>query len=117
MTKLNLKFNVKGQDSLASSIHNLAAGQSKQSKLFHHFEQFKRDYSVIERYGLDNPVIHPAFQKFGIECANDCVTGSNERCLGFLHALKKFFNDYKAPSSDNKSISKDLEHKLKPNIK
>jgi hypothetical protein len=99
---------------IASSIGNLLPNKSK---LFHHFDQFKRDYSIIERCNIDSPLIHPAFQKLGIECANDRVVGSNERCLGFLQALKKFVNDYKEPSSQSKSISKDLESKLKPNIK
>ncbi len=95
-------------------ISNLVPNKSK---LFHHFDQFKRDYSIIERCNIDSPAIHPAFQKFGIECANDRVVGSNERCLGFLQALKKFIHDYKEPNTQAKSISKDLDSKLKPNIK
>lgn len=116
MAKLKLKSCLKPQDSLSGSINSLAANQNNKSKLFHHFEQFNRDYSVVEKYSIDYPSIHPAFIKFGIECANDRVNGSNERCLGFFYALKMFFNDYKAPKSETKTISKDLESKLKPNI-
>lgn len=116
LSKLSLKSCLKTQDSFSSSINNLEAQQTNKSKLFHHFDQFNRDYSVIEKHGIDNPSIHPAFIKYGIECANDRLIGSNERCLGFLHALQKFFYDYKAPSNENKTISKDLDSKLKPNI-
>ena len=82
--KLNLKS--KTPDNLSDSVVNLA-NQNK-SRLFHHFDQFKRDYSIIEKYGIDHSSIHPAFIKLGIECANDRVSGSNERCLGFLNAFK-----------------------------
>lgn len=102
---------------MSSSIQNLASNQNNKSRLFHHFDQFNRDYSSIEKLSIDNPSVHPAFIKFGIECANDRVVGSNERCLGFLHALQKFFHDYKASINENRTISKDLESKLKPNIK
>jgi len=102
---------------LTSSIQNLATNQNNKSRLFHHFDQFNRDYSSIEKFNIDNPSVDPAFIKFGIECANDRVVGSNERCLGFLYTLQKFFQDYKMSAGDNKTISKDLEIKLKPNIK
>lgn len=108
---------IKSQDPLAKKIDTLIANQENKSKLFHHFEQFSRDYSIIEKCGIDNPVIHPAFIKLGVERANDRITGSNERCLAFLNALKSFIKDYKAPNSEGKTISKDLDIKLKPNIK
>ena len=111
--KLSLKS--KTADNLSDSVVNLA-NQNK-SRLFHHFDQFKRDYSIVEKYGIDHSSIHPAFIKLGIECANDRVSGSNERCLGFLNAFKSFLTDYKAPTNDTKTISKDLDSKLKPNIK
>lgn len=116
LSKLSLKSCLKPQDSLSSSITNLENQQSNKSKLFHHFDQFSRDYSATEKQSIDNPSIHPAFIKYGIQCANDRLVGSNERCLGFLHALQSFVTDYKAPSNANKTISKDLESKLKPNI-
>jgi len=107
----------KSQDPLGKKIDTLIASQeNNKSKLFHHFEQFNRDYSIIEKCAIDNPAIHPAFIKLGVERANDSITGSNERCLAFLDALLKFIKDYKAPNSDGKTISKDLDSKLKPNI-
>jgi hypothetical protein len=83
------------------------------SKLFHHFEQYSRDYSVTEKFSLDNPSIHTAFIKFGLQTAHEKISGSNSRCLAFLNAFKKFVNDYKAPNSDKKTISEDLQSKLK----
>jgi len=113
--KSNLKPALKQAETSASST-NLASSIVNKSKLFHHFDQYKRDYSVVERFGIDNPRIHPAFIKLGIQYAHDEIIGSNARCLAFLNAFTKFLHDYKAPTTDV-TISKDLESKLKPNIK
>ena len=86
-------------------------------RLFHHFDSYKRDYSITEKFNIDNPQVHPAFIKLGIQLAHEQVSGSNARCIAFLNTLKQFIKSYKAPSRDSKSISKDLEAKLKPNIK
>jgi hypothetical protein len=86
-------------------------------KLFRHFEQYKRDYSVIETYALDNPKVHHSFIKLGIQCVHGKLSGSNMRCLALLNALKDFVNDYKATSNEKKTISKDIERKLRINIK
>ena len=90
---------------------------TEKPKLFHHFEKYKRDYSILEKLPLDNASIHPAFIKLGIQSAHDCIYGSNSRCIAFLKAFKEFINDYKLTSKVGKTISKDLESKLKPNIK
>ena len=86
-------------------------------KLFHHFDKYSRDYSAIEKYSMDNPPVHPAFIKLGLQSAHERINGSNSRCLAFLNSFKKFLNDYKPPSSDKRSIPDDLEYKLKLNIK
>ena len=112
--KTNLKSAIKKSEaSLSVSLSNLSANNSK---LFHHFEQYKRDYSIVEKLGLDNPSVHPAFIKLGLDYAHDRISGSNSRCMAFLQALKLFINDYKQKKKE-KSISDDLESKLKPNIK
>jgi hypothetical protein len=84
-------------------------------KLFNHL-QFQCDFSQIDKLPLDNPSIHPAFIKLGLQYAKQIISGSNSRCLGFLHAFTEFIRDYK-PSRDCTSVGKDLEMKLKPNIK
>jgi translation initiation factor eIF-2B subunit delta len=110
--KLNRKKKEKSVDD--DSSEDL---QPKYSKLFCHFDKFKRDYSITERYALDNPQAHPAFIKMGIQTAHDLINGSNARCLAFLNAFREFLTDYKGPRKDGKTISKDLESELKPNIK
>ena len=91
--------------------------KSSSFRLFHHFDSYKRDYSVTEKFNLDHPQVHPAFIKLGIQLAHEQVSGSNARCIAFLNTLKQFVKTYKAPSRESKTISKDLEAKLKPNIK
>ena len=86
-------------------------------KLFHHFDSYKRDYSTSEKFLIDNPSVHPAFIKLGIQYAHERISGSNARCLAFLNAFRQFIESYRAPTKENKTISKDLESKLKPNIK
>jgi hypothetical protein len=88
-------------------------------KLFRHFELPKRDYSIVENFLMDKPQIHPSFIKLGIQYAHNKISGSNSRCLALLDAFKDFINDYKVSSriSDKKTISKDIESKLKQNIK
>lgn len=90
---------------------------TEKPKLFHHFEKYKRDYSMLDNLPLDTNTIHPAFIKLGIQSAHDSIYGSNSRCIAFLRAFKEFINDYKLSNKSNKTISKDLESKLKPNIK
>jgi hypothetical protein len=86
------------------------------TKLFQHFDQYKRDYSKVESLSLDNSSIHPSFIKLGIQFAHDRISGSSARCIAFLNAFKDFLNDFKARSKENRTISKELESKLKPNI-
>lgn len=85
-------------------------------KLFHHFDQYSRDYSAIEKFPIDNPPVHPAFIKFGIQSAHERINGSNSRCLALLNTMKIFLLDYRAPAGE-KPIPDDLEQKLKTNIK
>lgn len=108
--KLNKKKDKK------ESIFDGTTGSGK-LKLFHHFDQYTRDYSAIEKFTIDSPTVHPAFIKLGIQSAHERINGSNSRCLAFLNTYKKFLHDYRAPSSDKKSIPEDLEHKLKLNVK
>jgi hypothetical protein len=65
---------------------------------------------------FENSTVHPAFLKLGLQYASGYVSGSNSRCLKFLVAFKEFIRDYKLPK-DYREINKDLEVKLKPNIK
>ena len=92
------------------------------SKLFQHFEPYKRDYSIIERLSIDNSSIHPAFVRLGIESAHNRIGGSSARCIAFLRAFKEFINSYKPSSAtggavSQRTLAKDIEAKLKPNIK
>lgn len=86
-------------------------------KLFHHFDQYSRDYSMIEKFAIDSPHVHPAFIKLGLQSAHERINGSNSRCLSFLNTFKAFLHDYRPPSSDKKPIPDDLEQKFKANIK
>lgn len=86
---------------------------SAKLKLFHHFDQYNRDYSAIDKLSIDTPNIHPAFIKFGLQSAHETISGSNSRCLAFLNSYKKFLHDYKAPNSEKKTIPEDLQSKLK----
>jgi hypothetical protein len=110
---VTLKLNKKNSTENLNSAVGAAA--SYKLKLFHHFDQYKRDYSITEKLSLDNPQIHPAFIKLGLQLAHDVVSGSNARCTGFLNAFRKFLHDFK--HNENKTLSKDLETKLKHNIK
>lgn len=107
---VKLKLNKKKDE----SNENLAVNKLK---LFHHFDQYKRDYSITEKISFDSSNIHPEFIKLGLLFAHDKITSSNARCIAFLNVLKHFVNDYKAPTKDKKTISEHLESKLKPNIK
>lgn len=60
---------VKQTESTSSTL-NLASNIVNKSKLFHHFDQYKRDYSIVEKYSIDNPKVHPAFIKLGINIIN-----------------------------------------------
>jgi hypothetical protein len=93
------------------------AGVASKSKLFHHFDQYKRDYSLVERLAIDSTSVHPAFIKLGIEFAHDRISGSSARCIAFLNAFKTFISDFKPSGKEKKTISKELDSKLKPNIK
>lgn len=108
--KLSKKKEKKDESSGGSSV-------STKLKLFHHFDQYTRDYSAIEKFTIDNPAVHPAFIRLGIQSAHERINGSNSRCLAFLNTFKRFLHDYKAPSSDKRSIPEDLELKLKQNVK
>ena len=108
-----LKLTRKKQEKDGSN-EDLATGKPK---LFHHFEKYKRDYSMLESLPLDTNTIHPSFIKLGIQSAHDTIYGSNSRCIAFLKAFKDFINDYRPSNKSGKTISKDLESKLKPNIK
>ena len=108
---VTLKLSKKKPD----SSENLNENETNKSKLFHHFEQYKRDYSIVDKLPLDAPQIHPAFIKLGLQLAHDVVLGSNARCIAFLYAFKKFLHDFK--HNESKAFTKDLETKLKHNIK
>ena len=53
------------QPETSGSSTNLASNIVNKSKLFLHFDQYKRDYSIIEKFNIDNPKVHPAFIKLG----------------------------------------------------
>ncbi len=54
------------QPETSGSSTNLASNIVNKSKLFHHFDQYKRDYSITEKFNIDNPKVHPAFIKLGL---------------------------------------------------
>lgn len=90
---------------------------STKLKLFHHFDEFKRDYSITEKSSLEYSNIHSSFVKLGLQSAHDLITCSNSRCIGFLYALKQFIIDLKFPSNSSKTLPEFIELKLKTNIK
>jgi translation initiation factor eIF-2B subunit delta len=74
------------------------------------------DSNFFALFRFENSNVHPAFLKLGLQYASGHVSGSNSRCIKFLVAFKDFIRDYKLPK-DHRDINKDLETKLKPNIK
>lgn len=86
-------------------------------KLFHYFDEFKRDYSITEKNSLEYSNVHPNFIKLGLQSAHDLISCSNARCIGFLYALKQFIIDLKFPNSTSKTLPAFIESKLKTNIK
>lgn len=107
---VRIKLNKKKDESPDNS------NQSNKLRLFHHFEEYKRDYSITERLAFDNSNIHPEFIKLGLQSAHDKISCSNARCIGFLNALKQFLLDLKFPSNSSKTLSEYIESKLKTNI-
>ena len=90
---------------------------NSKSRLFHHFDEFKRDYSITEKSSLEYSNIHPSFIKLGLQSSHDLISCSNSRCIGFLYALKQFIIDLKIPSNSSKTLPEFIESKLKTNIK
>lgn len=87
------------------------------SKLFHHFDQYKRDYSMLENTKINSTTLHPAFIKLGLLLSHDVIDGSSNRCISFLDAFKQFvLQSSFAANSKERTLSKDFESKLKPNI-
>ncbi|CAF0712627.1 unnamed protein product [Brachionus calyciflorus] len=108
---VKLKLSRKKDD----SNENINTSISK-LRLFHHFEEYKRDYSITEKLSLESTNIHPEFIKLGLQSAHDKISCSNTRCIGFLNALKQFIIDLKFPSNSSKTLSEFIEYKLKANI-
>lgn len=80
------------------------SNDTNKSKLFHHFDQYKRDYSIVDKFPIDNPSVHKAFIKLGLQSAHDKINGSNSRCIAFLNAFREFINDYRAPQKKTKKL-------------
>ncbi|CAF1262254.1 unnamed protein product [Rotaria sordida] len=63
--------------------------------------------------------VHPAIIKLGLQYATRQIVGSNLRCVAFLVAIQKMFEDYEGPQGSNNLSTLDpvdLNKKLKTHI-
>jgi len=114
------KAEKKLEKTLASQKVPARTPVQKQIPLFSHLHQYQRDTEALTRdlnVGGDSN-IHPAIIQLGLQYAEGKVTGSSERCLALLEALKCLLVDIVAnlQQQTGTDIFKEIDNQMKPNI-
>lgn len=114
------KAEKKLEKTLASQKVPARTPVQKQVALFSHLHQYKRDTGELTRElkvgGETN--IHPAILQMGLQHAEGKVTGSTDRAISLLVALKTLLMDL-VPSIQQQSgtdVFKEIDNIMKPNI-
>lgn len=85
--------------------------------LFSHLHQYEREKSLgLGSLSALNSTIHPAVIQLGLQYAQGSVTGSSERCIGLLTALRSLLSDCLAGLQPGTERSKEIDNLIKPNI-
>ena len=104
----------KHQKKLANA--NLPARTEAQRKvmLFSHLHQYERELSISRDLPVLGGPIPAAVMQLGLKYAEGTISGSNARCVAFLHVMKQVIRDYVTP--EDKEMSRDLDATIKPYI-
>ncbi|KAH8277958.1 hypothetical protein KR018_010836, partial [Drosophila ironensis] len=78
-------------------------------KLFNHLVCAKGDSLFI-----NDPLVHPAIARLGVQYAKRTVVGSNARCIAFLHALRQVVQDFETPAK--KEFGRSLDAAVKHHV-
>ncbi|KAH8402166.1 hypothetical protein KR009_010356, partial [Drosophila setifemur] len=79
-------------------------------KLFNHLVSSKGDSSLF----INDPLVHPAIARLGVQYAKRTVVGSNARCIAFLHALRQVVHDFETPAK--KEFGRSLDAAVKHHV-
>ena len=83
----------------------------KKGQTFAHLPQKHYDIEQLTlEFSVDGIDIHPSVVQCGLRMNKGIITGSNERCVVMLMALKKVIQDYVTPPT--KELSRDLQEVL-----
>ncbi|XP_067010899.2 microtubule-associated protein futsch [Anabrus simplex] len=94
----------------AKEVSKAVAIPQHRVKLFSHL-YLKQEASIPAKV-LNDPNLHPAIIRLGVQYASKVVVGSNARCLALLHAMKQVIENYRTPPQ--KEFARGLEASLQP---
>lgn len=88
----------------------------RQIPLFSHLHQYEREASITRDLAATGGDIHPAVLQLGLRLAQGEVTGSSERCVSLLAALRTLLQDLLPSLTPGPELYKDIDSLIQPNI-
>merc|ERR1719447_1063450 len=88
----------------------------RQIPLFSHLHQYERETSVTKDLPVAGGNLHPAVVQLGLQYAQGEVTGSSERCVALLTALRSLLQDLLPTLTPGPELYRDIGNLIKPNI-
>jgi len=88
----------------------------RQIPLFSHLHQYERETSVTKDLPVAGGNLHPAVVQLGLQYAQGEVTGSSERCVALLTALRSLLQDLLPTLTPGPELYRDIDNLIKPNI-
>jgi len=88
----------------------------RQIPLFSHLHQYERETSVTKDLPVAGGNLHPAVVQLGLQYAQGEVTGSSERCVALLTALRSLLQDLLPSLTPGPELYRDIDNLIKPNI-
>merc|ERR1719348_2909909 len=88
----------------------------RQIPLFSHLHQYERETSVTKDLPVAGGNLHPAVVQLGLQYAQGEVTGSSERCVALLTALRSLLQDLLPTLNPGPELYRDIDNLIKPNI-
>ena len=88
----------------------------RQIALFSHLHQYEREASITRDLAATGGDIHPAVLQLGLRLAQGEVTGSSERCVSLLAALRTLLQDLLPSLTPGPELYKDIDSLIQPNI-
>jgi len=88
----------------------------RQIPLFSHLHQYERETSVTKDLPVAGGNLHPAVVQLGLQYAQGEVTGSSERCVALLTALRSLLQDLIPSLTPGPELYRDIDNLIKPNI-